>query len=114
MTDKPMEGPTSKPEGVVEKKTKFRTLSELPGERMLADGGTPPKFVPDAAITEGDYLLVIYDPKKQIALASLRLGWLNEPDDPLDIYGLTGDVRSRIDESGLGYEVGDYYVEGGN
>jgi len=112
MTDKPTEKLASKSVGVGEK-IKFRSLSKLPGERMLAEGTTPPDFVPDATITKGDYLLVIYDSEKRIALASLKLGWLNEPDAPLNILELTRNVESRIDESGLGYKVGDYYVEEG-
>ena len=112
MTGKPMGEPTSELRKV-EDKIRFRSLRELPGEKMLAEGITPPDFVPDATITKGDYLLVIYDPEKRTALASLKLDWLNEPDAPLNILELTRNVESRIDESGLGYKVGDYYVEEG-
>lgn len=111
MADKKTVEPISRRDEVREK-TKFRSLSELPGERMLAEGRVPPEFVPDAAVTKGDYLLVIYDPESRIALASLSL-WLHEPDSRLDILGMTNNVKTRIAESGLGYGVGDYYVEEG-
>lgn len=81
---------------------------ELPGERIIREGGTPPKYIPEQGPLsykgyERTDTLIIWDERTGQALAAFNLGAHDDPEEPLDV------MRVELDLIALNIELGTHY-----